>query len=342
MPARKSSKQSLRVRQKPGTNAGDGNHPRGIRPVPASTEFPWISSHNLHFTPAGDFPLKFPPACPLLLHFLQFANDHRLAPSHHDYLELSLICEGGGRFIVEDRQYTATAGDLLVVGNREFHLWETDPKGNGAKIASVHFMPELMHATGGLALDIDYLRPFFYRTTEFTHHIAAQDLPPGLLLDRIAAIRREIENADEDYPLAVRTYMADILLEVRRFFRRRGGAPISQDLRVRDFERLRGVFNYLRSHCHEEVSMQKMAAMAHMSPNYFCRFFRTVTGNTFTDYVMRLRVDLATEYLAAGQMSMTDIAYAVGFCSHSYFDRVFKRLKGVTPLKYRREPGITS
>ena len=57
---------------------------------------------------------------------------------------------------------------------------------------------------------------------------------------------------------------------------------------------------------------------------------------TPTEYILRLRVDLSADLLSNSAMSVTDIAYATGFSSHSYFDRVFKRLKGMTPLEYRR------
>jgi len=73
-----------------------------------------------------------------------------------------------------------------------------------------------------------------------------------------------------------------------------------------------------------------------MSPAYFCRFFKGVTGTTLTEYVLRTRIDRGMEFLSNSSLSVTDIAYKTGFSSHSYFDRVFKRLKGVTPLEYRR------
>jgi AraC-like DNA-binding protein len=77
--------------------------------------------------------------------------------------------------------------------------------------------------------------------------------------------------------------------------------------------------------------------MAHMSPAYFCRFFKATTGDTATEYILRLRVDMSADLLANSAKSVTDIAYAVGFSSHSYYDRVFKRLMGMTPLEYRRQ-----
>lgn len=60
-------------------------------------------------------------------------------------------------------------------------------------------------------------------------------------------------------------------------------------------------------------------------------------GTSVPEYVLKLRIDLAMEFLADGGMSVTEIAYAAGFSSHSYFDRLFKRCKGLSPLEYRRQ-----
>jgi AraC-like DNA-binding protein len=150
-------------------------------------------------------------------------------------------------------------------------------------------------------------------------------------------MHQEIQTGAEDYPLAVKTYLADILLVISRHYLRQGGELFPQEKRIRDFERLRRVLNYTVEHCHEPISLEQVAQMSHMSPNYFCRFFKSVTGNTFSQYVLRLRVDMAVELLSNSSSSITEVAFSTGFGGHSYFDRVFRKLKGVTPLEYRRQ-----
>src|SRR5512133_633311 len=145
--------------------------PRGRVPAdPSYDDFPWLSSRSLHFTAKGVFALLFPSECPVRLHFVQFTGDHQLTPSHHDYFELTLICEGQGRFLLENRPYAVGPGDLLLVGSREFHLMLVD-QGGMLKAASVHFRPELVHAPGGSALDFEYLKPFYFRTSTFSPRI---------------------------------------------------------------------------------------------------------------------------------------------------------------------------
>jgi AraC family transcriptional regulator, transcriptional activator of pobA len=298
--------------------------------------FPWISSRALQFTGQGEFRLDFPPECPLMLHFVLFTMEHRLTPSFHDHLEVSYVHEGRGFFTIEGLRYPMGRGDLIVVGGRRFHLAEASRAGM-MKLISLHFMPELIHQTGGPVLDFEYLRPFHCQGPDFSHRVSARSLAPGLVLDRLQRIQAELTAREGDYALAVKTYLHDLLFELSRHFHRNGADCGRPQRGVHQVERLREVFRHIRMNCQEPITLSQAARLAHMSPNYFCRFFKEVTGSTLTEYVVRMRVDLAMEYLANSAMSVTEIAYAAGFSSHSYFDRVFKRLKGVTPLEFRRQ-----
>ena len=98
---------------------------------------------------------------------------------------------------------------------------------------------------------------------------------------------------------------------------------------------------FIQAHLTEPVSLQAVAAAAHLSPYHFCRVFRTATGMTLTDYVSRLRVERAQALLADPSIRVSEIAFQVGFGSISQFNTVFRRCLGVSPTQYRsgRRPG---
>ena len=72
-----------------------------------------------------------------------------------------------------------------------------------------------------------------------------------------------------------------------------------------------------------------------MSPNYFCRFFKKVTGLTFTQYLLNIRIDKAKELILKNNMPITDIAFTVGFENLGYFYRSFKKYTKHSPKEYR-------
>ena len=296
---------------------------------------PWVSSRTLFFTAQGKFQLDFPAECPLLVHFFEFSSDHCLTPSFHDHLEISYVFEGKGYFHVENKLYEFTTGDLLLVGNQEFHLIQAHP-GRKARVISLHFMPELVHRGGGSPLDFEYLRPFFFRGSSFSNLIPAAALPDQTIKPWLLKIHMEIQSGARDYPLAVKTLLLNILLLLARHYNLQDTRPARKEQRQGDFERLRPVFDFLKANYQEELTLEKIAAIAGMTPTYFCRFFRKVTGKTLTEYLLCLRVDKGMELLLNSSQSVTEIAYAVGFGSHSYFDRVFCWLTGRAPLEFRK------
>ena len=93
---------------------------------------------------------------------------------------------------------------------------------------------------------------------------------------------------------------------------------------------------YAAAHWGENITMNQMADLCHLSPSYFSKLFRRQTGENFTDYVNRHKVMLAKKRLRESADSVTRIAAELGFLDTSYFVCVFKKFEGITPTDYRR------
>jgi AraC-like DNA-binding protein len=85
------------------------------------------------------------------------------------------------------------------------------------------------------------------------------------------------------------------------------------------------------------LSAAELAAELGMSESRFSRFFRRGTGNTFTDFVNRIRVDHAGQLLMETDRAVTHICYEVGFNNVANFNRRFLEIKGMTPSEFRRQ-----
>src|ERR1019366_7297229 len=99
--------------------------------------------------------------------------------------------------------------------------------------------------------------------------------------------------------------------------------------------RLQQVFNYVRENMAADLSVADMAQVVGMSQYYFSKLFKTSTGTTPHQYVMRQRVERAQELLRQSQTPLLSIATQVGFETQSHFTSVFRRLLGITPKRYR-------
>ena len=87
----------------------------------------------------------------------------------------------------------------------------------------------------------------------------------------------------------------------------------------------------------QPLSASDLATELGMSESRFSRFFRKTTGNTFTDFVNRVRVNRACQLLMETERRVTQICYDVGFNNVANFNRRFLEIKGMTPTEFRRQ-----
>lgn len=92
---------------------------------------------------------------------------------------------------------------------------------------------------------------------------------------------------------------------------------------------------YINENLTNDLSIQSIAESINISKSVLYRDFRKYFNCTVNEYVNALRVDRAALLLAESEMSVEEIAGATGFSSSSYFGKTFKRIKGVTPVKFR-------
>jgi AraC-like DNA-binding protein len=93
---------------------------------------------------------------------------------------------------------------------------------------------------------------------------------------------------------------------------------------------------YIEANSHEDLSLAIVAKQAGMSPFYFCKMFRKVTGVHFARYVSCVRVEQAKNLLLNPNYRVSEIAFEIGFQSLTHFNRIFKNIAGQSPTEYRR------
>jgi AraC family transcriptional regulator len=98
---------------------------------------------------------------------------------------------------------------------------------------------------------------------------------------------------------------------------------------------LRQVIDYIHNHLDQDLTLETLATIAHISPSYFSRLFKQSTGLSPHQYVIQCRVDRAKQLLRQGKLSIAEIAYQLGFAHQSHLSHHFKRLVGSNPKAFR-------
>jgi AraC-like DNA-binding protein/CheY-like chemotaxis protein len=122
-------------------------------------------------------------------------------------------------------------------------------------------------------------------------------------------------------------------------------APIPDDLPVQpvrpEIARLQPALRYVAAHYHQRVSADVVAKACGLTRFEFSRRFRETFQTTFRDYLMRVRIGEARRLLTEGRVSITGIAYSVGFNDGSHFAQMFRRFTGVLPSDYANAQALS-
>lgn len=95
--------------------------------------------------------------------------------------------------------------------------------------------------------------------------------------------------------------------------------------------------NYIRSHTNEPISIENAAAHVNRSASYMMKHFKSELGIHMGAYIMRCKLEEAKSLLTYSDKSLADISSYLCFSSQSYFQNVFKKQYGITPLQYRKK-----
>lgn len=90
-----------------------------------------------------------------------------------------------------------------------------------------------------------------------------------------------------------------------------------------------------KNYANQELTLNLLADVVNISPNYFSRIFSKNEGCTFVEYLTNIRINKAKELLMCSNMKTTNIAYEIGYKDSHYFSCLFKKLTGCTPKEYR-------
>ena len=104
-----------------------------------------------------------------------------------------------------------------------------------------------------------------------------------------------------------------------------------------DSSKLDTIYKHINTNFKEHISLDQIASVSTMTVPAFCRYFKKVTGKTFTKLVNEYRIVHATKLLSESTMSITDIAYECGFNNFSHFNKLFKEITGKNASGYRKE-----
>lgn len=102
-------------------------------------------------------------------------------------------------------------------------------------------------------------------------------------------------------------------------------------------EMIETVKNYVKAHIQDEISMEDIAEVVYLNPQYMVRMFKKQEGISILEYITNERIAMAQVLLRETDYTIYQVADRVGYPNYSYFSRVYKKMTGKTPQEYKKE-----
>ncbi len=272
------------------------------------------------------------PIFPLQVYSHHDENGFYFVPQHwHAEIEWIYVDTGVLALTIRGQSYTMHPGSFCFINSGELH--EIRSFGESFHHAIV-FRPSLLDFALYDICQHDFISPvtggkviFPAASTAFSAELK-QDI-----LFHMKSIVQLYHTRPRCMPLSVKIHLFTILERLYRSENMRLN-PISSKS-ADSMEKLKQVLLYIEQHYPLPISLEHMAEIAYMSPNYFCHYFRKEIGKPPIAFVNEYRIQKAAQLLSESDLPVSQVAMSVGFDNFSYFIRKFKEYKSVTPKEYR-------
>ncbi|WP_341841766.1 AraC family transcriptional regulator [Chitinophaga caseinilytica] len=255
----------------------------------------------------------------------------------HDEYQLTLVERGEGMLLAGNNMHAFKAGDVFLIGSNLPHLFKSNPEffaadsGKSIKASSLYF--NIKGTIGGLfnLPEMKVLKTWL----QANQHGFKTDIAQCPELPKL------IKSVHDAVGLDALHRFLDVFTSLQnlRHTERLCPADYSADLSESEGMRLGRILHFVMQRYHTHVTLDEVAAVAYMTPQAFCRYFKRHTGRSFVTFLNEVRINEACKSLTqtVNPDGISEAAYKAGFNSITNFNRVFKSVKGRSPRAYLAE-----
>jgi AraC-like DNA-binding protein len=249
----------------------------------------------------------------------------------HPEIQLTVIKESNGTLIAGDYVGPFHGGDVFVIGSNQPHVFRNDEKffkkRSKAVTITVFFDETTLGKNFWLLEEMKPLQQFLknssggFRITGKKKKLLTEKLLSIVSangIDRLIIfleVLKALGNRKEMQPLA---------------------KPIIQrNIKSYDGSRLNKIIEFTFQEFQRTITLKEVSAVANLTPEAFCKYFKTRTRKTYINFLNEIRVNHACRLLTEDK-NISAICYDCGFTNLSNFNRIFKKIKQVSPGEWRR------
>lgn len=265
------------------------------------------------------------------IRYLEHGTPNPLIRWHyHEEYELHLIVNTRGRVFVGDYIGRFEPGNLVLTGPRLPHNWiSSDVLNEGSVLRDrvLQFSDESLREAGKWIPEFADVFPLLDRARNGIEFFGISEYAEDTMIriQQLTGLPRLVEF------ITLLSKLTD-----HQNYKLLSSVQIQSFDDDDSLEQISEVIDYITDNYSTTFTLAEIASRVDMTESSFSRYFRKTTGNKFTDFVNRLRVNRACQLLLETDQYINDICYSVGYNSLANFNRRFLEIKGTSPREYRR------
>jgi len=252
----------------------------------------------------------------------------------HAEVELIHFHRGGGTQFVGDNIRRFAAGDIVLVGSDLPHYWHYDTVEEHQESGESGPYATVLHFTEHFWGDKFLLLPENACIRKVLERAKRGLSLTGHVRENVAALMVKMQETEGPFRL---TTLLECLYHASLADDRSALASIGfrYDTPESENERINAIYNYALQNFGQRITLEDVAAVAGLSPNSFCRYFKSRTGKHFRQFLTEIRIGHSCKRLIDGDENVKQICYESGFNNFSCFYKKFKEITGKTPAAYQ-------
>ena len=242
------------------------------------------------------------------------AVPHQMPSTHyHDHYEIYYLVKGEIRYFIGNMTFDLKAGDMVLIPPGVIHKTASAADNSMERILLIFTDNFLLKDPGDKIFDC-FGRYYIENA--------------GALEKLLIAIESEHYSKDKYSFDIIRCYIETLLIRLSRIV----SDTVAEKPVQSEFQK---IANYITENYASEITLEKLSQMYSISKSHLSRQFKLTTGFGLNEYITLVRIKNAERLILNTSYPITDIATMCGFNDSSYFSVVFKKIKGISPLKLR-------
>lgn len=263
------------------------------------------------------------------MRYVEKANNKSDVWHYHPEIELVYVNGGSGKRQIGSHISYYTDGDLILIGGNLPHCGFTNEQTGNKNETVIQMLPDFLGTTFFNTIEMRNIQNLFNQARvgiAFT----------GKTKEKIGA-KIELMEAQNSFDKLLTLLSVLYELDESKDYTLLNADGFSLQTQVHDNDKINVIFNFVKDHFQEPITLEQVSSLVSMTEPSFCRFFKKITNKTFTSFVNEYRVVHACKLLAEKPISISEVSYESGFNNFSHFNKLFKEYTGKSASQYRNE-----